>query len=318
MTQPTPPTVSETPAPTLSLALLLRMTRPGFLLVTLVGCVLGMATAAACGCGFDEVKGGLTVLLALMAHAGANVLNDACDADSGADAANTQALSPWTGGARLIQQGRVTLAQTRQWAWTLLALSAMGGLWLAVQSSGALLAMGAAGLVLAWAYSAPPLRLMHRGLGEVVVALAWWGVVVGADLVQRERFFLIPAVAAVSFALLVANILLVAGLPDARSDAAVGKRTLAVRLGPHGVAVMSTSVVLLAYVWLGVTVWAQIPPAAAIWGLWSLPLSAAGVWLLWRHRLAPQRLAWVMALNVAAAVVHGLAMAAGVLQVTLV
>lgn len=318
MTQPTPTTVSETPAPTLSLALLLRMTRPGFLLVTLVGCVLGMATAAACGCGFDEVKGGLTVLLALMAHAGANVLNDACDADSGADAANTQALSPWTGGARLIQQGRVTLAQTRQWAWTLLALSAMGGLWLAVQSSGALLAMGAAGLVLAWAYSAPPLRLMHRGLGEVVVALAWWGVVVGADLVQRERFFLIPAVAAVSFALLVANILLVAGLPDACSDAAVGKRTLAVRLGPHGVAVMSTSVVLLAYVWLGVTVWAQIPPAAAIWGLWSLPLSAAGVWLLWRHRLAPQRLAWVMALNVAAAVVHGLAMAAGVLQVTLV
>lgn len=302
----------------LSLALLLRMTRPGFLLVTLVGCVLGMATAAACGCGFDEVKGGLTVLLALMAHAGANVLNDACDADSGADAANTRALSPWTGGARLIQQGRVTLAQTRQWAWTLLALSAMGGLWLAVQSSGALLAMGAAGLVLAWAYSAPPLRLMHRGLGEVVVALAWWGVVVGADLVQRERFFLIPAVTAVSFALLVANILLVAGLPDARSDAAVGKRTLAVRLGPHGVAVMSTSVVLLAYVWLGVTVWAQIPPAAAIWGLWSLPLSAAGVWLLWRHRLAPQRLAWVMALNVAAAVVHGLAMAAGVLQVTLV
>ena len=318
MTQSTPPTVSETPAPMLSLALLLRMTRPGFLLVTLVGCVLGMATAAACGCGFDEVKGGLTVLLALMAHAGANVLNDACDADSGADAANTRALSPWTGGARLIQQGWVTLAQTRQWAWTLLALSAMGGLWLAVQSSGALLAMGAAGLVLAWAYSAPPLRLMHRGLGEVVVALAWWGVVVGADLVQRERFFLIPAVTAVSFALLVANILLVAGLPDARSDAAVGKRTLAVRLGPHGVAVMSTSVVLLAYVWLGVTVWAQIPPAAAIWGLWSLPLSAAGVWLLWRHRLAPQRLAWVMALNVAAAVVHGLAMAAGVLQVTLV
>lgn len=318
MTQPTHPTVSETPAPTLSLALLLRMTRPGFLLVTLVGCVLGMATAAACGCGFDEVKGGLTVLLALMAHAGANVLNDACDADSGADAANTQALSPWAGGARLIQQGRVTLAQTRQWAWTLLALSAMGGLWLAVQSSGALLAMGAAGLVLAWAYSAPPLRLMHRGLGEVVVALAWWGVVVGADLVQRERFFLIPAVTAVSFALLVANILLVAGLPDARSDAAVGKRTLAVRLGSHGVAVMSTSVVLLAYVWLAVTVWAQIPPAAAIWGLWSLPLSAAGVWLLWRHRLAPQRLAWVMALNVAAAVVHGLAMAAGVLQVTLV
>jgi 1,4-dihydroxy-2-naphthoate octaprenyltransferase len=304
--------------PALSLPTLWRMTRPGFLLVTVVACVLGMATAAACGCGFDALKAAVTVVLALMAHAGANVLNDACDAANGADAANTAPLRPFSGGSRLIQQGRVTLAQTRQWAWTLLALSAMGGLWLAVQSSGALLALGAAGLLLGWAYSAPPLRLMSRGWGEVVVALAWWGVVVGADLVQRERFFLIPAVAAVSFALLVANILLVAGLPDACADASVGKRTLAVRLGPQGVVLVSGALVLLAHGWLAATVWALIPPASAIWGLWSLPLSLAGWWWLLRHRHAPARLGWAIGLGLAAAVVHGLAMAVGVLQVTLV
>lgn len=301
--------------PALSLPTLWRMTRPGFLLVTVVACVLGMATAAACGCGFDALKGGVTVLLAVMAHAGANVLNDACDAANGADAANTAPLSPFSGGARLIQQGRVTVAHTRQWAWTLLALSAMGGLWLAVQSSGALLALGAAGLALAWAYSAPPLRLMERGWGEAVVALAWWGVVVGADLVQRERFFLIPAVTAVGFALLVANILLVAGLPDARSDAAVGKRTLAVRLGPTGAALLSGALVLWAYGWLLVTVWAQIPPASALWGLVSAPLSLLGWGWLWRRRHAPQRLAPAMGLAIAAAAAHGLALAAGVLQV---
>ena len=313
MSPPTP--TAAAPAPLPSVALLLRMTRPGFLLVTAVACVLGMATAAACGCGFDPVKGGITLLLALMAHAGANVLNDACDADSGADAANTQALSPWAGGARLIQQGRVSVAHTRQWAWTLLALAAMGGVWLAVQSSGALLLLGLGGLVLAWAYSAPPLQLMHRGWGEVVVALAWWGVVLGADLVQRERFFLIPAVTAVGFALLVANVLLVAGLPDARSDAAVGKRTLAVRLGPTGAALLSGALVLWAYGWLAVTVWAQIPPASALWGLASAPLSLlAWVWL-WRQRHRPQRLAPAIALAVAGACVHGLALAAGVWQV---
>jgi 1,4-dihydroxy-2-naphthoate octaprenyltransferase len=31
----------------------LRMTRPAFLLLTVVACVLGTATAAACGCGLD-------------------------------------------------------------------------------------------------------------------------------------------------------------------------------------------------------------------------------------------------------------------------
>ena len=50
------------------------------------------------------------------------------------------------------------------------------------------------------------------------------------------------------------HILLVAGLPDARSDAAVGKRTLAVRLGPTGAALLSGALVLWAYGWLMVTV----------------------------------------------------------------
>ena len=44
-----------------------------------------------------------------------------------------------------------------------------------------------AGLLLAWAYSAPPLRLMSRGLGELTVALVWFLVVIGADLVQRQQ-----------------------------------------------------------------------------------------------------------------------------------
>ena len=39
----------STPSP----ALLWRMTRPAFLLLTVVACLLGTATAAACGCGLD-------------------------------------------------------------------------------------------------------------------------------------------------------------------------------------------------------------------------------------------------------------------------
>jgi len=35
------------------LSLVWRMTRPAFLLLTVVACVLGTATAAACGCGLD-------------------------------------------------------------------------------------------------------------------------------------------------------------------------------------------------------------------------------------------------------------------------
>ena len=33
--------------------LVVRMMRPGFLVITVIGCVLGLSTAAACGCGLD-------------------------------------------------------------------------------------------------------------------------------------------------------------------------------------------------------------------------------------------------------------------------
>ena len=96
--------------------MLLKMTRPGFLLLTLVACVLGMSFAVACGCGFDTPKAAATLVLALMAHAGANVLNDYHDARNGADAANRQGLFPFSGGSRLIQQGQVSEVDTGRWA----------------------------------------------------------------------------------------------------------------------------------------------------------------------------------------------------------
>lgn len=287
------------------------MTRPGFLVITVVGCLLGLASAAACGCGFDGWRAAGTVLLAALAHAAANVLNDFEDARNGADAANTGGLFPFTGGARLIQNGEVSVADTRQLALALLLLLVPGGLLLAVTSGGGLVVVGLAGLLLGWAYSAPPLRLMSRGLGELAVAAAWWLVVVGADYSQRGRFFLIPAVAAVSYALLVANILLINGLPDAASDASVGKRTLAVRLGPAGAALLYGWLALLAHGWLAVTAWLLIPPMQALWGLLSLPLSLAATVLLWRRRAAPHTLRPAIVLTIAAAAVHGLAMAAG-------
>jgi 1,4-dihydroxy-2-naphthoate octaprenyltransferase len=84
-------------------------------------------------------------------------------------------------------------------------------------------------------------------------------------------------------ALLLANILLINGFPDAESDARVGKRTLVVRLGPAPAAGLYLGLVLLAHGWLAVSVWLLIPPQAALWGLVSLPLSLAAAGLLWRH-----------------------------------
>ena len=302
---------TPTAPPPLSLGLALRMTRPGFLLITGVGVVLGLASASACGCGFSSARAAAALLLALLAHAAANVLNDAEDARNGADAANTAGLYPFTGGARLIQNGLVTVEDTRRLALALLALVVPGGLLLAVYSGGGLVLIGLAGLALGWAYSAPPLALMSRGLGELAVAAAWWLVVVGADYSQRGQFLWVPAASALSYAMLVANVLLINGVPDAPADAQVGKRTLAVRLGPRGAAGLYLLIALAAHAWLALGVWRQVQPVVAAWGLVSLPVSLAAAALFIRHALTPQALRAAIVLTIAAATLHGLAMAAG-------
>lgn len=300
--------------PRLSPALLWRMTRPAFLLLTVVACVLGTATAAACGCGLDLPLALGATALAAMAHAVGNVLNDLHDARSGADAANTQGLFPFTGGSRLIQNGQVSERQTADLAKALLLFLVPAGLLLAVRAGGGVIMLGLAGLLLAWAYSAPPLKLMSRGLGELTVALVWFLVVVGADYVQRRQFFVIPASAAAGFALMVAAVLLVNGLPDAEADARTGKRTLAVRLGPTATALLFTWLVLGAHAWLAFSVWLLIPPMPALWGLVSLPLALAALAWVWRFRHQSQRLKPALALTVAATLLHGLGMAWGFAQ----
>lgn len=295
----------------------IRMTRPAFLLLTVVACALGTATAAACGCGFDVGLAVGTTVLAVLAHAAGNVLNDWYDARNGADAANQDGLYPFTGGSRLIQNGTVSEKDTRDLALAIAMFLVPAGLLLTARTGIGVLWLGLIGLGLAWAYSAPPLQLMSRGLGEVTVAAAWFLMVVGADYVQRRHFFVIPASAAASFALLAAALLLINSFPDAAADASVGKRTTVVLAGPDVATGLYWALVLCAHGWLALSAWWQIPPIQALWGLVSLPFSlGAAIWLT-LHRHQPRQLRPALGLTVAAALLHGTGMAWGFFQIGL-
>lgn len=296
-----------------SVGLCWRMVRPGFLVITAVACLLGLASAAYAGVELSAGRAGATLALALLAHAAANVLNDHEDARNGADAANQQGLFPFTGGSRLIQTGAVQLQDMRRLALWLLALLVPGGLWLAY-SSGAwsgLLALGLVGVFLGWAYSAPPLALMCRGLGELAVGLAWALMVVGADYVQRGHFAALPVWASLGYGLLIANILVGNAFPDAASDALVGKRTLAVRWGWRGAARLYAVLALLAHAGVLLLVLLQQLPLGASAALLAAPLALLASVQLVRYGGQPAQLRPALVLGIAAAVLHGLALAAG-------
>lgn len=284
-----------------------RMTRPGFLTASAIGVAIGLGTAHASGVALSPGLAVITLILALVAHAAANVLNDFADALSGADDCNDTGIAPFTGGSRLIQTGATTVAQTWRLASMLLLVSVAGGATLAASlDANGLWWIGAAGLVLVWAYSMPPLRLMGRGLGELSVAMAWWLVVIGADYVQRGSFSTSPAIAGGGYALLIANLLLVNGLPDAASDARVDKRTLAVILGPHRAALLYAALALIAHGWVAIAIVRGVLPMVAAVALPTLALSLTGAALIARFAATPQKLRPAIVVTLVAAQMHGL------------
>ena len=297
-----------------SIRTLWGMTRPGFLAATVVACALGIAAATAVsGVAVDPWRAVATLLLAAIAHASANVINDFYDDRNGADASNTGRIFPFTGGARFIQQRRVSARDTHRYALLLLALTIAGGCGLALASGPGLFAIGAAGLALGWCYSAPPLQLMSRGLGEVAVAFAWSLIVVGAAYVQSGQFNAQVALCSLSYGLMAANILIVNGFPDAASDALVGKHTLVVRLGPTRAALAYAALALTAHVGLAALALLSAVPTAAVWGLLSLPFSLTATVILWGERETPHQLRPAIKLTITAALLHGAAQATGLL-----
>jgi len=284
-------------------------TRPAFLSVTLFGSLIGLGTAHASGVAIAWPTALVTLVFALLAHAGVNVLNDYYDALNGTDEMNTERVFPYTGGSRFIQNGVLTLAQTARFGVALFAAVMLAGIWLAAVSGRGLLAIGLAGLVIGWGYSAAPLRLNSRGAGELCVMAGFALIVIGTDYVQRHAFASMPVVASVSYALLVTNVLYMNQFPDRKADAAAGKRHWVVRLPPEQARWGYVMIALAANAWLiGAALTGALPALALIALVAAIP-SAQAAADLFRYAAQPRALTAAIRRTIAAALLHGLLLA---------
>jgi 1,4-dihydroxy-2-naphthoate octaprenyltransferase len=249
--------------------LALRTTRLPFLSATAVPVLLGIAVAASHG-AFTWWTALLTLIGASFAHLAINVTNDIFDTLSGADDANTTPTQ-FSGGSRVAIYDLVSVRGLVVVAVALFGVAATLGLLLvAITGSVTLLAIGAAGISLGIAYTAPPLKLVYRGLGELAVALGFGPIMLlGAYVVQIGRLAWEPLVLSLVPGILVALILFVNEIPDRRSDAATGKRTLPVRLAPPAirtgylVAALAAFSVIIGGVAVGLLPWPTMLALAA-------------------------------------------------------
>ena len=214
------------------LGIWLRAIRPQFYPMSLLAYTIG---ALAAGGPLDVLAYALGMMCMTALKIATVLTNDIYDRDS--DARNRN-WSPFTGGGRSLQEGGLDRPPCGRESGVALAVSALAGcgLLLVAEAPLAVLVVLIPLAVLALGYTVPPLRLSHRGLGELDVALTHGPGVVLLGLVAQggNPLASLPWLLALVIGLAVLPAIILAGIPDRTADAATGKRTLVVRLGNDG------------------------------------------------------------------------------------
>jgi 1,4-dihydroxy-2-naphthoate octaprenyltransferase len=265
-----------------AVAAFIRLGRPLFLGGGFLLHGLGAAVAVHAGAHWDPGRHWLGQVAVTAFQLMTHYANDYFDLE--ADLANGTPTR-WSGGSRVLVAGELPrqAALVAALALATLGLAVTGYLGTRAGAGPLLLPALLAIFVLAWEYSAPPLRLCASGFGELdtalvvtalvpfvgfhlqAPALAGWGTLVMATL----------PLCALQFAMLLAIV-----FPDRAGDARVDKRTIVVRVGGWRGARLYAAITALAYLSLPMLVLAGLPlPVAA-----AAAVPAPFAW--WRIRRA--------------------------------
>jgi 1,4-dihydroxy-2-naphthoate polyprenyltransferase len=254
--------------------------RPRTLPAAVVPVVVGATAAVGASDGGAfvawRIAAALGVSLAL--QVGVNYANDYSDGVRGTDDVRV-------GPVRLVASGLATPRAVKIAALTAFGLAGVLGLALAAATSWWLLLVGSAALAAGWLYTGGPRPYGYMGLGEVFV-FVFFGLVatVGTTFVTIERVTWLSVVAGTGVGALACALLVVNNLRDIPTDAAVGKRTLAVRLGDGSTRRFYVALVALSGL---AVVAAAVSRPAALLGLVALPLAVAPVRAVLRGASGP-------------------------------
>ena len=229
----------------------LRVIRLQFYPMTLITYSVGAALAARISGEFDPTIYGLGYLFLFLTEVATVLTNEYYDYNS--DSANRNA-GPFTGGSRVLVDGRLSFHQVRTGIIVALSAATLCGLLLLLaifrrqQELVTAIVLLLTGIVLGMGYTAPPLKLSHRSLGELVVGLTSGPYVVLCGFVFQSGFWLHPQPWIFSVPIMFAIIaaITLSGIPDFEADRGASKKTLAVLMGPRAAAWLSIVSVTIA------------------------------------------------------------------------
>ncbi len=212
---------------------------------TLGAAVVPVLVGCACAWSAGALRWGAAVcalLGAVLIQIGTNLANDVFDAEKGAD--NADRLGP----TRAVQAGLLTARQVKVGMFAVFGAATAAGAVLAWLAGPVVVGIGVASILAGIGYTGGPYPLGYHGLGDLFV-MGFFGFVAvcGTTFVALGHVTSLSVAAALPVGALATAILVVNNLRDRVTDAAAGKRTLAVRLGRRGALAEYGLLLVLAY-----------------------------------------------------------------------
>jgi 1,4-dihydroxy-2-naphthoate octaprenyltransferase len=258
--------------------LLLQELRAPFFTASIIPILVGAAVAWSESGEFSWFLFLLTLLAGVCVHAGTNVANDYFDHKSGNDEINVEYVRPFTGGSRLIQKGLLSPRTVLVESLVLFAIGGAIGIYLTMVVGPAILVLGVIGVFCGFFYTAPPVNIAAKGIGELTVGVNF-GILMtlGSYYVQTGRFSTGAFLASLPVAILIADVLYINEFPDFTADKAVGKKHLVVRLGKEKAVWGYLALTVSAYLAILTPVVTGAVPPYCLLALVTLPMAMKAI-----------------------------------------
>ncbi|MFX1515478.1 MAG: 1,4-dihydroxy-2-naphthoate octaprenyltransferase [Promethearchaeota archaeon] len=251
--------------------------RAPFFTASIVPLVLGMAIAWYDARVFDPLLGCLTLLAGVAIHAGTNLANDYFDQST--DDVN-QNYSPFNGGSRMIQNDVLAPHQILIASVISYLVGILTTVLIIIHTEGYLLLFFLViAVLLGLFYTALPVQLSYRGLGEIAVFVGFGPLgVISAYFIQLGYInWGLCLSASIPIAFLIAMVLFLNEFQDKEADQEAGKNTLVVVLGKNsGIKIYFTGMIIT-YLFLFVGILSKIFPLSLILPFITFPLASKAI-----------------------------------------
>ncbi len=170
------------------------------------------------------------------------------------------------------------------------AIAVMIGLYLVAMRGWPLLAFIGFGVLAAVFYLGPPIRWSYRGLGELMIFLAYGPfMTLGAYYLQAQGITIAPLMASLVLGFLVLALAIANEVLDYHGDRLVGKRNLVVRAGRRGAVGLYAAALSLSFAALAIGLLLGAIPWASISIFLAVPIACWSVLVAGKNYNTPRR-----------------------------